>query len=271
MRRFLLLWLVLALLVIAVGVPLSILVFHHVDLRFTNVLHFLVVPTVQATVLLWVAGHVRVGRVVSAVRETVRHPITTTFIAADIAFLATSWLLPGHPLLGIAAESSIHPTWRAVKAIAAGLLIAGLALRRGWSVSERARLLLAAVAALALGTDSFAGWLKPLPRLLLPHLPTVLRWSAVYGTLFVLIVLVLLAAGTVLGRHSWLAASLVDTALAFGFAAALVAVANVYLRPFLVEPWASLAFAALSLAATLTLAGALLAWRASRPSAHPAA
>lgn len=261
MRRFLLLWVVLAVALLVVTTLVSGLAFRHIDLRYHTFLHLLIVPTAQAIVLLWVSRQIRLRRVVPAVKQITSHRAVAAFLAADVAFLLAGWLARTHPLLGIAGVSSLHPTWRAVKAVAAGLLIGVLACRRGWSAGERSRLVVVAFVATALGADAFAPWLKPLPRLLLPHLPTILRWAVVYGALFAATIVALLAAGTVLGRRSPVAKSLIGTAAGLGFSVALMAVAHVYLRPILQEPWAGIALSALSLAATLTLAGVALGWR----------
>jgi len=258
-KRFLLLALVLAVpLTVATG-AVSVLVFRHVDLRFGAFLQLLVIPFLQAAVVLWVAGAWGLDRLAAAARKTWRRPAVVAFLAGDAALLAAGWLLHSRRLVGLAAPASVHPSWTGIKAGVAALLLLLLALRAIGTRLERLWFLLFAVAVSALAAEFVYPWLGDLPTLVRGKMPTILRWLLIYGGLFVTAMAALLHTGAVLARRSALAGFFVDASAACATVAAIVAVASVFLRPFLIEPWLSVVRSGVSLSMTFLLAASLAA------------
>lgn len=259
MKRFLLLWVALTLVLGIVTVLTSWLVFHHLDVRSAAFFQLLVIPAFQAAVLLWVARRWELSRFLGAVRATWRHPLVASFLLADLAFLAIGLVHRTDRLLGLAGEASLQPFWLALKAALAAALFAALASRRGLAAAERVCLFFFAALVAALGMAVVTPWPSALPGVLSTRMPLVLRWLVAYGSMAVVTMAALLRAGEVLHRRRALAGGFLEGAALLAFLVMLVVALSTYSRPYLVQPWASVVPAGLSLVASLLLAGALLA------------
>jgi hypothetical protein len=260
MKRFLLLWVLLTVVLGATAVAISLVFFHHVDLRYEAFLELLLIPAFQVAILMWARNEWSPAGIATAARESCRHPLIFSLVLADLAILALAWALWDRPLVGIAAQPGLLPSWTAIKIAAAGVILAALAFSPLHSTNQRAWLGLTAALALALSLATWVSWLRLLPALLPGKLPTVLRWLAAYGTMYLLTMAAMLGTGSILSRRSRLAVFPLNAAAGFGFVVALVVAANIFLRPFIPEPWASVTRTCLSLAATGTLASTLLAF-----------
>jgi len=120
---------------------------------------------------------------------------------------------------------------------------------------------------LGLSAEPFVPWLGRIPEIgfIRDIGPKVIRWSIVYGGLLVIAGIALFRSQSVLRERSALAAFFLDLAVAFTFTVALIYPMNLYLRPFLMEPWGTVVRVLVSLIATAVLAASFLA---SQPDAE---
>ena len=265
MSRFLALWLVLALANLVVSALLSLVGFHHVDLRYEAFFQLLVVPTAQATVLTWVRTRWGLIGLASALGATARIPLAAVIALVEAAVLTAGWAMRAHHVIGLAGGGRLQPLWMAAQALAAGVLVGVCALQRSWGRGARGRLLAFATTAVACGLEPV---FHPMRLLTLPlegRVPTVLQWLTVYGGIFVVVLVATLVAAATVQHREPLAAFHLEAAAAFGFVVALVTLLGYFLHPFLLEPWGSVARTGLSLAATAALLGAVLLARKPRP------
>jgi hypothetical protein len=270
MKRFLLVWVCLAVVMLVGTALLSLLVFKRIDLRLVALVELLVVPTLQAVVLLWASGEWSFTRLPRLAREAHGHAAVLGFLAFDAVVVALGWAFYSRSLLGVAAVGSLQPAWTGVKTAGVALVAGTLAARGLRRLADRLWLGIVALAALAFAAEPFRPWLGGLAtHVLPPALPTVLRWLVVYGGLFVLVMAALVHTGTVLRAGSALGAAFIDAALAVAFIAGLVTVPSIFLKPYLVEPGAAIVRTCVSLAATFTLAGLLAACTIRVPAADP--
>lgn len=260
MKRFLLVWVSLAF-VLVVGTDLtSYLVFHRIDLRFAALAQLVVIPIFQVAVLMWVSGDWNLRALLRNLREARTRVVVVAVLAVDFVVLGLGWALQTRPVVGLAGPESLQPAWIGVKALAVAGALAMLAAQRLQPLAGRVWFGLLALGVAALGGESFRPWLGALPDRLLPSaLPTVLKWLAVYGGIYLLVFVGLVHTGTMLRRRSPLAGFFVDGTCAVGFLAGVITVLNIFFWPYLVEPWASVVRTCLSLAATFTLVGCVSA------------
>jgi hypothetical protein len=266
MARFLIFWLVLGVAQLATRAAVSRFYFHVLDLRFEVFFQLIVVPAFQA---LLVCAALPVRRPVTrraAWTAAAREPSVAVFLVLDVLVLVLAWALRGHPWF-------LPATLAAAQALAAGVLLIVFALGRRFSGSERAWLLLAGVAALAYAVDFGVGWIAALPGYVFARKSRFLRSLLLYPPLFFLGVVFLLKVEAIF-RSRWPApAQVLDSAPAFAVATGTVAVLNFYWRPFLVEPWTSVARTGAFLAVASLFASLLLLLRSkpSQPAAGPEA
>jgi hypothetical protein len=262
MARFLILWVVLGVAQLATRVGVSRFYFHVLDLRFEVFFDLVVVPAFQA---LLVCAALPLRRPVTrwaAWIVAAREPLVALFLVADILVLVFAWALAGHPWF-------LPASLAAAQALAAGVLLIVLALGRRFSGGERAWLLLAGIAALAYAMDFGVGWIAALPGYVFARKSRFLRSLLVYPPLFLLAIVFLLKVEAIF-RSRWPApAQVLDSAPAFAVATGTVAVLNFYWRPFLVEPWTSVARTGAFLAVASLFASLLLMLR-SKPLESPA-
>ena len=180
------------------------------------------------------------------------------FLVLDLSVLSLGVAARRFPIVGIAGESSLHPKWAAIKALIAGTLLLVAAFRLMYRRECRLWILGLAGLVVAVATDFFLPWLDDLPELIHGVGPLVIRWLIVYGGLSTLGLIALLQVSAKVRKRSPLAAFYFDLAGAWFFAVVLVYALNIYLRPFLVEPWASLVRVFASIGATAFFVGSSL-------------
>lgn len=260
MKRFLLIWVSLAVVLAAGTILVSYFVSNRIDLRFAALFQLVVIPIFQAGILMWVSGDWTLVGLRRSLREARTRVVVLGVLGVDVVVLALGWALRTRPAVGLAGPESLQPAWIGVKALALAVALGILAAQRARPLAERIWLGLVALGVLALGGEFFRPWLGALPsHLLPPALPTVLQWLVVYGGIYLLVIVGLVHTGTVLRRRSSLAGFFVDGACAVGFLAGVITVLSIFFWPYLVEPWASVVRTCLSLAATFTLVGCLSA------------
>lgn len=264
MRRVAGLYLLLLPAALAGSAGVSFFLFRHVDLRFEAFAAIVAIPAFQALVVAALSRRPASTPLGALAARALSDRAVALLVAADLLLLALFALRSGDPAWGL-AEGPVPAAWGAAKGLAAaGLLLVLAGLRPGKAAGRLA------LAAFGLGLasyalDAFLPWLHRLPQRVLPGRSLLYRWLASYGALWVVAVAGLLLAGAVLWRRREEAGFLADLAAGATLFSGLLVVLNVFLHPFLVEPWQSLVKALGSLTMTSLLASALLALRA-RPA-----
>jgi len=258
MGRFLLVWMCLAIPLVVTTLTISTLGFRHLDVRYVTFVQLLVIPVFQAVVVTWVSGQWGLSRWVSAAREAMSHRWIALFVVLDVAFLSLGVAAHGYPIVGIAGEGGLHPKWAAVKALIAGAVLLGSAFRAEDSHKSRPWVVGLAGMVLAVSSAGFFPWLTHLPNLIPGRGHMIIKWLIVYGGLSTLGLFALCRVSAKACTHSPLAAFFFDLAGACLFAVALVCALNIFLRPFLVEPWLSIAWGFVSIGTTALLVGSSL-------------
>jgi hypothetical protein len=256
------LWIVLFVTVAAVTVLMSVFVFRHIDLRYEMFAGLLIVPGVQALVLHLAARRPDAVAIREAAVSAWRHPLVRPVIVLDCLLLGLGWLAWRHPSLGLAGSISVQPAWMGTKAVAASAFFVPVLVRRApwW---ERGVLGTFAAGLCGIGLAAFWPWLQALPEVLFPaatsRLTVGLRLLLAYGGLFVTAVVLLLGTAPVLRRRWPPLALCCDAALALVLLVGVIVVVHFYLRPWVEEPWRSVAMTSGSLASTLLLVCGILA------------
>ena len=257
MGRFLLLWLLLAPVYGLGRIAVSLLFFRRMDLRFVTFCELLFVPAFQAALFCLLEPDS--GRLRTALSEASRSR-TVAIVAAGNLVLALLAVLSGPDSW---ARVWLRPV-TGLQAGGAGLLLLTVAARPSSVRGDRLLLGAGVVALWAWGAAAFAGTLSGLSDRVLPAFPQALRWLTVYGAIFAALLVILLALGRVLGRHSNAAGLLLELAVALALAAAAIVVPNVFLRPIVPEPWATVAGACGLLSSGAVLAAVIEAHAAVR-------
>jgi hypothetical protein len=251
MSRFFAAWIGLGIVAMLVTFVVTLAVFRHVDLTFTQFAILLVAPAAQAAVLVWPAGLVTTLGAES--RSAWRHRLAAPLLVLDLVMLSAGMTWWSSSALGFGASVTIQPTWIAVKAFAAAclcvtgaqglsivrrsvlclvlLLVAGQA---QWDVLER---LFAAI-------DQRAQWL-----------PEVLLRFAWYGGLYIAGVIAVLR--VIHARHD-AARVWVSTAVALSVPGVLLVVLSMFNHPGVLPPWRGLALVCASAAVTALTLGVLM-------------
>lgn len=262
MSRFLAIWLTLLAAFWLTRALASAAIFGSADRSYEGLFLLVTVPALQALLVAWATR--RPGPFAHALplKTALSQPDLRAILFLDAAVLALGWLLGTLGEVGwfsLSQGRNLPSTWIALKAGAGGVVVYLGARERG---EEQRWLVGFAAALLALALLVLFDVLRPLPALLLPGRPRLLSWLLVHGLLF--------AAGTGLvlrvqrifrhpgGKTRAAAALALDWGLGLGLLAALVSALHLFQRPFLTEPWASLAATCNSFAVTALLAAALL-------------
>jgi hypothetical protein len=271
MRRFLLVWLCLALPLVVVTALIAVAIFRHVDLRYVTFVQLLFIPVFQAVVVTWVRRQWGMSRLRWAVREILRHRVIAVFILLDAVFILLGLVINRIPVVAVGGEASLQPWWAAAKALLAGVLLITAACRMSALWQHKVWILGLAAIFLGLSAEPYIPWLGRLPEIGFIHDigPKVIRWSIVYGGLLVIALGALFKSQSVLRERSALAAFFFDLAAVLVFATALIYPMNFYLRPFLMEPWDTIVRVLVSLTATVVLVGSFLASRLRDESVDP--
>lgn len=256
MRRLLALWLTLLASFWLTRALVSALLFGSADRTWEGFFQLVTVPVLQALFVAWATR--RPGRPAHLlpVRIALRRPDLRAILLFDAAVIALGALLPAVSWFSLSQGRNLPSAWVAMKAVAAGWVF----VQQARQPSEKAAAWLQALAAalFGLGLAVFLDAVRPLPALLLPSQPRLLRWTLVNGTILALGTAVLLKVQRFLRKGRTAAALSLDWTLGLALAAALISAVHVFRHPFLTEPWASLAASCNSLAVTAALLAALL-------------
>lgn len=267
MSRLLALWLTLLASFWLTRAVSSALLFGHADRTYEGFFQLVTVPVIQALLVAWATR--RPGRPAHLlpVRVALRRPDLRAILLFDAAVIALGTMLPGISWFSLAQGRNLPSAWVALKAIAAGAVL----VQQAREPSERAPQWLQALAAalFGLGLAVFLDAIRPLPALLFPAQPRLLRWILVNGTVLAVGAALLMRVQRRLLRGRTAAALALDWTLGLALVAALISAVHVFRHPFLTEPWASLAASCNSLAVTAALLAALLS--RDRPDLPPEA
>jgi hypothetical protein len=258
MRRFLLLWLCMAITLGMTSLAVSLVVYRHLDLGYVTLVHLLVIPAFQAVVVSWVGNRWGLSDIAWAARETRQHSLIVIIVVLDALVLLVGLVSDDQSMLALAAPRSLQPYWAALKAFAAGaLLILGC---RGSeeNAGRKAWILGLAACLLALGIEPIVPWLRRLPEIISGVHAETIRWLFSFGGFWALVMVFLVMAGSVVRRGSRLAAFYLDLSAACLFAIGLIVPLNIFLRPFLMEPWSSIVTVLASTGATAALGASIL-------------
>ena len=218
MKRFLGLALLLGLVQLVVGLAVNAGIYHQVDLRFQWLIALAIVPPFQTAILMWVRRDPAARNVLAAPRA---FRDRTVLIVADIDLAVLALVLVAFPQFARVAFG-LH-------AIVAAVLVA-------WLLPRRAATWLTAAGLALYALTGFWDWLAVAPDLL-GGSAKVLRWAAIYVPLFAIAIVVLLWLASTLSPR---AAGWIEIAIALLLLASVIVAANIYHRPFLVEPWKTL-------------------------------
>lgn len=223
MRKLLGLTLILGIVQAVAGAAVSLWILRKVDLRFQAFLALAVIPLFQAVILLWVRRDAACRPMLEALRS-LRRPGVLTLFVADVALLAVALMLSPELARGIFAA---HALIAAIALLMAMRFVPG---PRQWLVA------LAAVGLAAYGVSFLANWVALVPSLVHDG-RTIVRWSTAYIPLFVIAVLVMLAASWALERRVTRAAGWLDIGTALFVVAAIVVGSNIFFHPSLTPAW----------------------------------
>lgn len=264
MKRLLGLWLLIGLVQWVAVTALDFAVLRAVDWRFEPFCEALLIPAIQAAAVaaaLAAPGKTSGGRPVAAAGRWI-FPLAI----AGAAVLAAGWLADPRSALSLVRPRGAPNLWFCAQIAGAAALGGGIALRRAWTPRERAWLLLASAAALAVSARQALHWAGTFsdtsPLGSMPFLRALAVELAFLGAAVGLT----LKASTILGRASALSGAMLEASAVFPVAAATIVAINLFLRPRVVAPWSAVTGSLLLVAAPLVLASSVLAWRAPRPA-----
>lgn len=261
MSRLLALWLTLLAAFWLTRAGASAVVFGNADRSYEGIIQLVTVPALQALLVAWATRRPGPFAPAIPVRAALRQPDLKVILLLDAAVLVAGWglgTLAGIGWFSLSQGRNLPSIWIALKAGAAGVVL--FRNTRG-SQNEEARWLLGfAFALVALALAVLFDLLRPLPELLLPGQPRVLRWVVIEALMLSAAVGLAFRVQRIFRRHLAAASALaLDWAVGLALLAVLIATLHLVQRPFLTEPWGSLAGTLNSLVATSLLAAVLLA------------
>ena len=264
MTRFFLFWGILTAVYFVGRLGTSALAFRHLDLTLGAVAQTLLVPCLQAAILVLLARKAHVYPLRETLPELASRRVLVGLFGADLLVTILGCSFRTVPFLGFAGPWSLPALLVVVKSAAAAAFAGSSALDGTAPARERWRLLVLSAGMAAYGVDAVTGWLQRSPETFFPSSPLAVRWIATALPLFLGTLLVILAAaGVARGRRNpaWL---LFETASALVAFCGVAIFLSVYLRPYLLEPWRVAVSAAAYLAHALVFLGCLALKAGSR-------
>jgi hypothetical protein len=246
MIRFFAAWMGLGVIATVVTFGVSLAIFRHVDLTFTQMAILLVAPAAQAAVLTWPGG--APARVAAAVRDVWRYPWASPVLVLDILFLAAGVATWSSSAAGFGAPATAQSTWIAVK----GLVTAGAAVTLGPAVSFRSRCAVCVVALVVAGHAQFDLLERVFAAIdrratVVPEVFLRLLW---YGPLYGAAVAALLRVSQVMHTAARLWMSM---GIAWSVAGLQLVLLSMFNNPGVFQPWRGLALVCASAAVTAVL------------------
>jgi hypothetical protein len=258
MRRFLGYWLLLSPAYLVAAALSSWLLLNLVDLTYEAFVAWLLVPVSQALLLAATSRR-------TPLFPAGRPPLLALLpLAIGLGAVSAGLFRPLDARWGYLVSGNLQGLLLRALAILAGALFLAACTRvnkgRAWVASLGALLLL-------LGFDAVRPFLAALPGALFPKLNLFLGGLATWGGLVALLFAAALAGQRALEETSAWAARFLGASLAVLFFALHGALLQLFLHPWLEEPWSLLVPAAVSIAAALAAAAGLAALVGRRESA----
>ncbi len=265
MKRIIALWFIFFVTNLLARPAINYFVFNHVDVRYESYVQLVVVPLAEALVLAAALGLITRRSVLIPLKAIGKPTSAGLFLLVDGLVLLLT-LMPGLPeWIGLDQPTGFANYYIGGKAVAGGILVVWGSFHRGWTDWDRRWLMLIGVVLCAHGIDYFMPWLAALSRPFVANWALLVGWLLFYGPLFGVVILLLTRLETIWNRHSAEAGFMVRYAALFAVVGATIVALNVFNRPYLQEPWASVAKACAYLAVTAVVAGSLTAaaamWR----------
>ncbi len=265
MKRIIALWFIFFVTNLLARPAINYFIFYHVDVRYEAYVQLVVVPLAEVLVMAAALGLITRRSVLIPLKAIGKPTAAGLFLLVDGLVLLLT-LMPGLPeWIRLDQPTGFANYYIGGKAVAGGILVVWGSFHRGWTDWDRRWLMLIGVVLGAHGIDYFMPWLAALSRPFVAHWAQFYGWLFFYGPLFVLVLLLLTRLETIWNRQSAEAGFMVRYAAMFAVAGATIVALNVFNRPYLLEPWASVAKACAYLALTAVVAGSLAAtvalWR----------
>lgn len=247
MSRFFSAWVGLGLIATVVSYAVSVAVFRHVDLTFTQFAILLVAPAAQAIVLTWPVGIV--ARLSAAATTARRHPMAQRVLVLDLLLLLTGVVWWSSSALGFGADVTAQTTWIGVKAAVAAA--ACVIVMTGISPAGRATIV---VILLMTAAQAMAGGLEQIYAVIdvrAAAVPEVFLRLLFYGGVYVVAVVMLLRTARTLSDSArmWM-----SVAVACSVAGAVVVLLSMFNAPAVMPPWRGLGLMCASGGVTAMLA-----------------
>ncbi len=256
MKRIIALWFILFVTNLLAPPAINYFIFFHVDVRYEAYVQLVVVPLAEVLVLAAALG--LITRSVLIPLKAIGKPTATgLFLLVDGLVLLLT-LMPGLPeWIRLDQPTGFADYYIGGKAVAGGILVVWGSFHRQWTDWDRRWLMLIGVVLCAHGIDYFMPWLAALSRPFVANWALLVGWLLFYGPLFGVVILLLARLETIWNRHSAEAGFMVRYAAMFAVVGATIVALNVFNRPYLLEPWASVAKACAYLTLTAVVAGSL--------------
>jgi hypothetical protein len=236
----------------------GLLFFRTIDVTATMVSMLLFVPAAQAAPFCAATATQRWPW--PEWRSVLTHPLAAPVLWIDALLLPAGWLLPAHPLVGLAEAAVLQRRWMGTKCLAAAVVLGALAFR-SHKAPGRVVLIAAALVMAAIGLDGFTHWMfasamkMPDPIAIQP-LPII--WLEVFGTLAGLFAWASLRLIRLTEQLAVNSAFMLRAATVLMFLAVLSLLMNGFLSWVPVHPWAGMAMTFGSLAATAFAVASLM-------------
>ena len=257
-------WAVCAVVQVVVTPLVGLLVFRNVPFTIDVVVASVFVPVVQSASLTLTAPAIR--SFLSGVRETLEAPLARPVLWIDLIAIPVGFIWSTHPAVGIAVAGGLQRRWIATKLMASATIFFVSAARVAASDSEsagRATRLAAAVVIALVAANEFRPWLldaaNAIPSPFVSQ-PNVLVLFAIYAIGLIAVVWLIRACARSLPNASG-SRAVFDGAAVTLFLAGLAQLVNGFVSLLPVRPWAGLAVAFGTAAATLLAVGAIASVR----------
>jgi len=259
MKRIIALWFILFVANLVAYPAINYLVFNHVDARYEAYVQLVVVSLAEAVVLAAALGLITRRSVLLPLSVMGKPTAAGLFLWVDGLVLLLT-LMPGLPeWIRLDQPNGFANYYLGAKALAGGVLVVRGSFNGQWTDWDRRWLMLIGVILAAFGFDYFMPWLAALSQPFVANWALLLGWLLFYGPLFALVLVLLARLETIWARHSAEAGFMVRYAAGSAIVGATIGALNVFNRPYLLEPWASVAKGCTYFTLSVVLAGSIVA------------
>ncbi len=259
MKRIIALWFILFVTNLLARPAINYFIFNHVDARYEAYVHLVVAPLAEVLMLAVALGLITSRSVLIPLKAIGKPTAAGLFLLVDGLVLLLT-LMPGLPVwIRLDQPGGFANYYMGGKAVAGGILVVWGSFSRQWTDWDRRWLMLIGVILCAHGIDYFMPWLVALSQPFVANWGQLVGWLLFYGPLFLLVLLLLTRLESIWARHSAESGFMVRYAAGFAVVGATIVGVNVFNRPYLLEPWDSVAKVCAYLALTAVVAGSIMA------------